>query len=370
VLLSCVLIQTLVNGPILNDLHRIIDANTNRASEGIRVLEDLARFSLESEELSRSLKELRHQLQTSIQQLGISQAALLESRDTNQDVGTAITTSNEQSRKEGLVDIASAAAKRAQEAIRVLEESSKALGYSGASFESIRYKLYDIHRDLVLKMERPYPRWSVCVLVTKSLCLHHTPRSVIQDAARAGAECIQIREKDMPSDEFLEHASAMVSCAHEHGMIAIINDRVDIALASKADGVHLGQQDLPISVARSILGGRAIIGRTCTNNEQLHEAFNQGADYCGLGPVFSSTTKQKPNLGGINLLESAMEDALLQKKPMLAISGIAPSNIDLIAATGFPGVAVSSAVCSASAPYTACRAIVEAMQHAASSSKC
>ena len=169
------------------------------------------------------------------------------------------------------------------------------------------------------------------MLLTKSLCLHHSPEAVIQDAARAGAECIQIREKDMPSDEL---------------------------------------HDLPINIARSILGPRAIIGRSCSNTDQLREAFDQGADYCGLGPVFPSTTKQKSNLGGIQMLTDAMADSELQTKPMLAISGITPQNIDQIAATGFPGVAVSSTVCSSEDPYAACLAIVESMQHAASSSKC
>jgi len=354
----------------LNDLHRIIDANTNRASEGIRVLEDLARFSLNHEPMSESLKQLRHQLRSSVQALGITQSDLLASRDTAGDVGTSITTTTESCRKQGLVDIASAAAKRSQEAIRVLEESAKALGHSGTAFESIRYALYDIHRDLILKLDRPNAKWSVCVLLTKSLCLHHSPQAVIQDAARAGAECIQIREKAMPSDELLVHASAMITCAHEHGMVAIINDRVDIALASGADGVHLGQHDLPIRAARSILGPHAIIGRSCSNTDQLREAFDQGADYCGLGPVFPSTTKQKSNLGGVSMLADAMADSELQTKPMLAISGITPVNIDLIASTGFPGVAVSSSVCSAQDPYAACLAMVESMQHAASSSKC
>jgi thiamine-phosphate pyrophosphorylase len=346
----------------LNDLHRIIDANTNRASEGMRVLEDLARFSLDNESLSRSLKELRHQLQSGIQSLGIPQSTLLRSRDSASDVGTEISTPNEGGREQGVVDIAAAAAKRSQEAMRVLEESAKALGHAGSVFESIRYSLYDIHRDLTLNLERPNPKWSVCVLLTKSLCLHHSPETVIIQAAKAGAGCIQVREKDMPGDELLTHTSLMVSCAHEHGLAVIVNDRVDVALATQADGVHLGQHDLPISVARSILGTRSLIGRSCSTTEHLHEAFKQGADYCGLGPVFPSTTKHKSNLGGVAMLQDAMKDQKLRSKPMLAISGITPENLEQIASIGFPGVAVSSAVCSAEDPYSACISMVESMQ--------
>lgn len=345
----------------MNDLHRIIDANTNRASEGLRVLEDLARFSLNDEYLSKRLKDLRHQLRSAIESLGFSQTDLLASRDTSADVGTRINTPQEQDRSHGRVDLVTAASKRAQEALRVLEESSKALGRDGAGFESIRYTLYDLQRDLTLALSKPDPRWSVCVLLTQSLCTHCTPSQMIQDAARAGAGCIQIREKDMDGDEFFAHASAMTSIAHEHGLRVIINDRVDIAAAVNADGVHLGQHDLPISAARTILGSQKLIGRSCATLDQLRDAFAQGADYCGLGPIFPSTTKAKPSLSGIETLIAAMKDPELSNTPMLAISGINPSNIDQIASVGFPGVAVSSSVCSAADPYHACRAMVETM---------
>ncbi len=346
----------------MNDLHRIIDANTNRASEGIRVLEDLARFSLNNEPLSRTLKDLRHRLRSCIQSLGLSQSTLLASRDTAGDVGTQIKTSNEGNRAQGLVDLVSAASKRAQEALRVLEETAKMLGESGSGFESIRYAMYDMERDLMLALTTPSPRWSVCVLLTKSLCLHHAPERVIEMASRAGAQCIQIREKEMASDELFEYASKMTAVAHDLGLAVIINDRVDLALATEADGVHLGQHDLPMSIARSILGPTKLIGRSCSSVGQLREAFGQGADYCGLGPVFASTTKSKPNLCGIETLEQVMVDSELRTKPMLAISGITPENIERVWSTGFAGVAISSAVCSAADPYESCKAIVESRQ--------
>lgn len=345
----------------MNDLARMIDANTNRASEGLRVLEDIARFSLNNDSFSQQFKDLRHQLRTAVATLGLPQLTLLQSRDAAGDVGTQITTSNESNRSQGLTDLATAASKRAQEALRVIEESAKVLEQRGSAFESIRYALYDIERDLILALARPSANWSVCVLLTKSLCLHHSPERVIEDAATAGAQCIQIREKEMDGKELLAHSTKMVKIAHDHGLAAIINDRVDIAHASDADGVHLGQSDLPIHAARVILGNTKIIGRTCQAINQLHEAFAQGADYCGLGPVFASSTKSKPKLGGVELLQATMDDSELRSQPMLAISGITPDNIDQIAAVGFPGVAVSSAVCVADNPYTSCKAIVESM---------
>ncbi len=352
----------------MNDLLRIIDANTNRASEGIRVLEDIARFSLDSEDLSRQLKSLRHQLRTALDQLQIPQSSLLNARDTSNDVGTSITTTSEADRSNGLVDLITAASKRSQEAVRVLEESAKTLGHSGSLFESIRYALYDLQRDLTIQLSKPSPHWSLCVLLTKSLCIHHTPEQVMRDIARAGAQCVQIREKELDADAFYEHALHMTTLARELGLTIIINDRTDIALAVDADGVHLGQHDLPIQAARELLGPSKFIGRSCATTAQLHEAFEQGADYCGLGPIYPSTTKSKPSLSGLETLSQAMDDPLLATKPMLAISGINQSNIAPIASMGFPGVAVSSAICSATDPYESCKAIVESMRSRVGSS--
>lgn len=349
-------------GPPLNDLYRIIDANTNRSSEGIRVLEDIARFSLNNEDLSRRLKDLRHQLRTALTQLQIPQSSLLHARDTFNDVGTSITTSTETDRSNGLVDLITAASKRSQEAVRVLEESAKVLGHSGGLFESIRYTLYDLQRDLTMLISTPSPNWSVCVLLTKSLCLHHTPEQIMRDIARAGAQCVQIREKELDAETFYEHALHMTTLARELDLTIIINDRTDIALAVDADGVHLGQNDLPIRAARAMLGPSKLIGRSCATTAQLHEAFDQGADYCGLGPIYPSTTKSKPSLSGLETLSQAMDDPQLNSKPMLAISGINQSNIAPIASMEFPGVAVSSAVCSAVDPYESCNAIVESMR--------
>jgi thiamine-phosphate pyrophosphorylase len=347
----------------VNDLHRIIDANLNRASEGLRVLEELARFALNNRTLSERIKNLRHALRAGIESLELNQSTLLNARDTEHDVGTSISTPSEAVRPQGKVDLASAAAKRSQEALRSIEEAAKGIGRSGAPFESIRYALYDIERDLILMLSKAPPSWPVCVLLTKDLCLHNSPEVVVREIARAGVPCVQIREKDMPSKQLLEHCEMITQLAHELGLKVIINDRVDIALACRADGVHLGQDDLPIDTARSLLGQSRYIGKSCSSVDQLREAFAQGADYCGLGPIFTSTTKSKPNLLGADLLNEVMQQDDLKAQPMLAISGINASTIDQIAITGFPGVAVSSAVCSAVDTYESSKVILEKIQN-------
>ncbi len=340
---------------------RMLDANLNRCREGLRVMEDCARFGLDDTALSERLKNARHALRSGIEAFPIDPVSLLSSRDTLSDVGTTITTDPEQQRS-GMHDLVSAAAKRATEALRVIEESAKTLGVSGASFESIRYALYDTERDLLLALRPPCPQWSLCVLITESLCVHHTAIDIVALAAQGGADCIQIRGKDMPDAQLLDHAARLTELAHTLGMHVMINDRAHIAKLVGANGVHLGQDDLPIEAARSLLGPKFWIGRTCPSMQHAIEAIEQGADTCGLGPVFASSTKSKPTLAGLTLIEDYLSDERTRSTPMLAISGITPDNIDRLASIGCPGVAVSGAICSSEDPRGATRAIVDAIR--------
>ena len=340
---------------------RMIDANLNRTREGLRVMEDCARFGIDDASLSERLKSTRHALRGAIDALPIHPDSLVFARDTAGDVGTDIKTPAEQSRI-GMQGLISAAAKRATEALRVVEESVKALGTPGTKFESIRYAIYDIERDLILALHPLCPQWDLCVLITRDLCTHHTPERVVELAAEGGASCIQIREKSMPDTVMLDHAGDLTQIAHALGLHVMINDRVHIAKLVEADGVHLGQDDLPIHAARELLGPRFWIGRTCPTIQHAIDAIEQGADTCGLGPVFTSTTKSKPTLAGTNLIESYLHHPQTKSTPMLAISGISPSNIDQLRAINCPGVAVSSAICSSEDPLSATRTIMDAIR--------
>ena len=341
---------------------RMIDANLNRSREGIRVIEDCARFVLNNAKLSEQCKTTRHQLRSAIDSLHLEATALITSRDTLGDVGTSITTDSESNRSSGLTDLIAAAAKRATEAMRVIEESAKALGHSGSAFESIRYQLYTIEQNTLLALSPACPQWSLCVLISTSLCTHLDPVEIIKRSAAGGAQCIQIREKDMTDAELLDHAGKLTDCAHSLGLDVMINDRVHIAKLVDADGVHLGQSDLPIAAARELLGARKWIGCTCPTLEHAIEAIAQGADTCGIGPVFASTTKSKPTLAGLELISSYLSCEATQHTPMLAISGIDPSNITQLANIRCPGVAVSSAVCSSEHPEIVCRSIASTIE--------
>lgn len=348
----------------MNTLHRLIDASANRAREGLRVMEDIARFVLNDAGLTGSLKQVRHDLRTGLADLPIRPSDLLAARDTPGDVGTTITTPGELARPDALPDLATAAAKRTQEALRSLEESAKALGRDGRLFESSRYRVYDLERSLLLRLAPPCPQWTLCVLVTAALCTHHTPMEIVRLAAEGGADCVQIREKDMDDAPVLDHTGRLVAACHAAGIHAMVNDRADLAVLTGADGVHLGQADLPVSAARRILGPGRWIGVSCATLEDARRAATDRADSIGLGPMFPSTTKPKPRLSGPELIRAVTADPVAGSLPHLAISGVTPETIAPLAHAGCRGVAVSSAVCGAEDPRAVCRALVAALRPA------
>ena len=340
---------------------RMIDAAGNRACEGCRVLEDIARFTLDDHGLTESLKQIRHRIRGEIDSMAGGSTDLLASRDTPGDVGTGISTESEGTRS-GLRGVAIAAGKRSQEATRTLEEIAKSLGRPGVVLESCRYGLYELEKLVVMRLAPACPQWSLCVLVTGDLCVHHTPERVVGLAAEGGADCVQVREKELEAGVLLDRAGAIVRACRAAGIKVMINDRPDIARLVDADGVHVGQGDLPIDAARSIIGPGKWVGASCSTHEQAVVAVDSGADVCGLGPMFVSTTKRKPMLAGTELVKTYVNDERTASVPHLAISGIDAANVAEIASAGGRGVAVSSAVCGAEDPAAVCRSIIKGLR--------
>ncbi len=340
---------------------RLIDASANRAREGLRTLEDIARFVLDDEGLCRAIKGMRHELSVHIERLPVAPGVLLSARDTPGDVGTGVSTPRETSRT-GMLEVASAGAKRTGEALRSLEEAVKALGANAGPLEALRYRLYGVERSVLLALGRRAEQWRLCVLITGSLCEAAPWERVAKLAIEGGADCLQLREKDLPDAELLARARALVAIARESGVHVIINDRPDIALLSAANGVHLGQGDLSPGDARQVLGEGSIVGVSTSCMEQARRAIEDGASYCGLGPMFASTTKPRPGPAGPDYARAYLSDPATRETPHLAISGIGAENAGELAKIGVRGVAVSSAVCAAPAPDEACRAILGALR--------
>ncbi len=339
-------------------VYRILDANANRAREALRVMEDAARFVLDDAELSGQLKQLRHDLAQCL--ASISQ--LDAWRDTPGDVGTTITTQSEQSRSD-VADVVTAAGKRLSEALRVLEEYSKTLPETltdvAAAIEKLRYRGYTLEQRLMTTLGTTRARqWRLCVLISESLCQAGDWLEVAEAAIAGGADCIQLREKDLDGKELLARTRRLVSLCRPKGVSAIVNDRPDVALLGEADGVHLGQTDLPCREARKLVGRQLLIGVSTSNLDQAKQALKDGADYCGVGPMFPTTTKHKPVLAGPGYLKEYLAWGRL---PHLAIGGINSKNIGELVSAGVKGVAVSSAVCGAENPDEITQQLIRAL---------
>ncbi len=164
---------------------------------------------------------------------------------------------------------------------------------------------------------------------------------IIRQAIAAGIRTIQLREKQLSKKELYREALSMRSLTLKHKMTFIVNDYIDIALAADADGVHLGQDDMPIKEARKIMGKEKIIGISTHSLKQAISAVEAGADYIGFGPMFQTSTKDAGSPKGLKILKEIRKHI---KIPIVAIGGIKPENVSSVLEAGADAVAVMSAI--------------------------
>ncbi|MET2970156.1 thiamine phosphate synthase [Vibrio harveyi] len=178
-----------------------------------------------------------------------------------------------------------------------------------------------------------------------------TLKRVVRKAVEGGVTMVQVREKHGDVRAFIERAQAVKDILTDTDVPLIINDRVDVALAVDADGVHLGQSDMPAIIARELIGPNKILGLSIENEEQLAEADSLPINYIGLSAIFATPTKTNTKkFWGIDGLKMALETTSL---PIVAIGGINESNIPQLSATGVHGLALVSAICHAEDPKAA-----------------
>ena len=204
--------------------------------------------------------------------------------------------------------------------------------------------------------------YDLCVITRRVERLNRTHLDVARAALDGGATMIQLREKALSDDALLQLAAELCALTRARGAAFIINDRVDIALASNADGVHLGEDDLPIAVARRLLGPGAIIGATATDPRRAEQAEQDGASYLGVGPIFP--TPSKPDAGAPIGFASLTEISRTVSIPVLAIGGIACENVARVIAAGADGIAVISAVAEAENMAAAAAALRRCVEEA------
>ncbi|WP_432797412.1 thiamine phosphate synthase [Poriferisphaera sp. WC338] len=339
------------------NVKRIIDANANRVREALRVMEESARFLLGDAKLCEQIKSLRHDFAASISQID----GLEANRDTTGDVGTQIKTVREYER-ESADEVVIAASKRLSEALRAIEEYSKVLGDNeGAKLpseiEQLRYRGYAIEQKLNMAMgSMSRKQWKLCLLLTKKLCKHHAWNIVLRKAIAGGVDCVQVREKEMESGELLAHAREVVQICHDDGVAVVVNDRPDVAMLAGADGVHVGQGDLPVDEVRRLVGRQLLVGVSTSCIEDAKRGLEMGADYCGVGPMYPTTTKEKKVIVGPGYLRKFIEWGGL---PGVAIGGIETVKVSELVKVGCKGVAVSSVICGAEKPGEVAREIVK-----------
>ncbi len=169
----------------------------------------------------------------------------------------------------------------------------------------------------------------------------NTLSSQVEQAAAAGATCVQLREKELDYEEFLAEAKSIKAITDRYGIPLIINDSVDIALACGADGVHIGQGDMPACKARKLIGDGRILGVSVQTAAQALAAQRCGADYLGVGAVFPTSTKPDADAVSYDTLKNICGCVNI---PVVAIGGITAANITFLAGSGIAGVAVVSAV--------------------------
>ncbi|MEZ6041398.1 MAG: thiamine phosphate synthase [Planctomycetaceae bacterium] len=355
---------------------RLIDANLNRCREGFRVLEDHCRFVGNDATVSRLLKSLRHELVAAEQELH-PREQLLRFRNTDEDVGTSITVNGEASRST-VNDVVIANCRRVQESLRSLEEFGKLVSPNfAACVKQIRYQMYTAeiqihgtlpasHRDspVTTRIDRLH-RSQLYVLITEKFC--RLPwKTVVTQALEGGADVLQLREKNLNDRELLKRATWLVSACREHSALSIINDRPDIAVASDADGVHVGQEELTVDDIRLLTHRDRLIGVSTHNISQLEEAVACGADYAGVGPTFPTATKSFESHAGLEFVSAAAQwsKSVLAGRPFpwFAIGGITEANVARVTEAGAERLAVTGAVVASESPSDVCAAFVRILK--------
>ncbi len=320
---------------------RILDANANRCAEGLRVVEEIARFSMQDGTLTGSLKDLRHRVRRSVEALA---RGALSHRDSLGDVGGGSATSSELARG-SLAAVARANFARAEEALRVLEEFGKLVDEKGSLlFKSLRFGLYAIERSFFAETaaaaRMPPPPFLYAIL-DRSVAGRGNVAAAAEALVSAGVDMIQYRAKQAGKAERRRDVVAILEAARGSSIPVIVNDDVDLAGETGADGVHLGAEDMPPEEARSIVGPGRIMGVSVASLEDLARLPVEAVDYVGVGPVFPSTTKPEAAALGVGFVRSVRGMTPL---PLVAIGGITAANALEAIDAGADGIAAASAL--------------------------
>jgi thiamine-phosphate pyrophosphorylase len=346
----------------ISPVFRIIDANLNRLAEGLRVLEEAVRLILNDAGATQQLKSLRHNLIRGDLPFRLE---LLQSRDSAQDVGASLEVTGE-AREKDLALIVVANFRRSQESLRVLEELAKlpdvSLKLNSDKFKQARFELYTLEKTLVSRLVRKDKAKQVsglyAVLDTQYLGIG----SLIEVAGKiiqTEVKIIQLRDKIMSKKQILSVTRELQILCQERGVLFIINDYLDIALAIKADGLHIGQEDLPVETARQLLPLNTLLGVSAATPEEVRAAEKAGADYIGVGSIYPTSSKNDIDVVGLERLRQIRP---LTSLPLVAIGGITKHNAKAALSAGADSICIISAILGAADINFAAREIIRIIE--------
>ncbi|MEI6328561.1 MAG: thiamine phosphate synthase [Pseudanabaena sp. ELA645] len=354
----------------MQTIYRILDANLDRAREAVRTIEEWCRFGLEDLDLCDRCKQMRQELAQ------WHREEFRRARNTPDDPATSLSHANEVNRPD-VQSVLRANMGRLQEALRVLEEYGKVVDRDFAeAMKQMRYQVYTLESQLLAyskpangcaarsaaqpssnlisenigEVRRQKLRSAHLYLVTMPV---DNIVSVVESALQGGVQIVQYRQKEGEDGTRFAIAQQLCDICHQYEALFLVNDRVDIAIAVGADGIHVGQTDLPVSVVRQILnasGGNAseyIIGQSTTNPQELDIALNNQVDYVGVGPVHATPTKPNKAASGYEYVKYAAANINI---PWFAIGGIDEHNLEAAIAAGAERVAVVRALMKAEHP--------------------
>ncbi len=339
------------------DVLRIVDAEANRASEGLRVIEDYVRFVLDDRHLTGLVKQLRHDLAAALARL--ETADRLAARQSEADVGATLSTAAETIRGDAAA-VTAASFKRVQQALRSLEEYSKLIdGQMAEAIELLRYSAYTMERAVGITADSAARLADARLYVLLDGGADEAALARLAETlVAAGVHVLQLRDKQLADQQLLGRARRLREITAGSGTLFIMNDRADLAVLAHADGVHVGQDELSVKDARRIVGPKSLVGVSTHSIQQARQAVLDGANYIGLGPTFPSQTKSFDKFTGLELLRAVAAEIRL---PAFAIGGITRENLAQVLETGIDRVAVSSALLNANDPAGAAREFLKAI---------
>ena len=349
-------------------VYRILDASANRAIEAIRVLEDYVRFGLDNVEMASLTKQMRHELASALRELPRTER--LTARSVPTDVGTGIEGANEYHRS-SLTDVLGANFSRLQESLRSLEEYGKIVAERLArTAERLRYQSYTLqkiipvpHVSSMTACDAKQRLLKACLYVLVDCRKTETEFVVlVQAVIEGGVDVIQLRDKRVDDRLLLRRAGQLRDLTAGTQTLMIVNDRPDMALLCRADGVHVGQDELVATDVRKIVGAEMLVGVSTHSVEQARQAVHDGADYLGAGPVFPSSTKSFDVFPGTEFLRQIAAE---MPHPVFAVGGIDLDNLSRVLDTGLRRVAVQSVVTESNDPAATCRQLKTMLQRKA-----